>query len=162
LQPIVVTDVVDDAGAQVRAVSAEGGRLVHVLGAFFEQGQKVSMGGVDAHVAAVQSANEMLVLTPTAPPGDSHVVVTHAFGGVAARPCTIRCDPPPTFDSLPYHPPVASVNSAVLVTVTGKNFLQDDVLSFAGTPVNSTFVDDKTRTFNAPALPEGAYSITLT
>jgi hypothetical protein len=162
LQPILVTDVVDDSGTPVRNVSAEGGLLVHVLGAFFEQGQKVTMGGVDARIAAVQSPGEMLVVTPAAPQGDTHVVVTDVYGGVSASVFTIHFKTPPTFDAFPYHPPVAAVNSPVLVTVKGKNFLEDDQLAFAGTPVNSTFVDDKTRTFNVPGLPEGAYAITLT
>jgi hypothetical protein len=162
LQPIVVTDVVDDAGAPIRAASAEGGRLVHVLGAFFEQGQKVSMGGVDAFVAAVQSPSEMLVVTPATPQGDSHVVVTDVYGGVSSSAFTIFFKTPPTFDSAPYHPPGAAVNSPVFVTIKGKNFLQDDQLSFNGSPTNSTFVDDKTRTFNVPGLPEGSYAITLT
>jgi drug/metabolite transporter (DMT)-like permease len=40
-----VADVVDDSGAPVRTGSAEGGRQLHLLGAFFEPGQRVSMGG---------------------------------------------------------------------------------------------------------------------
>jgi hypothetical protein len=162
LQPIVVTDVVDDDRAPVRNASAEGGKLVHVLGAFFEAGQKVSMGGADARVVGVQSAGEMLVVTPTAPPGDSHVVVTDVYGGVASSAFTIHFKAPPTFDPHPYDPPVAKVNSPAFVTVKGKNFLEDDQLSFAGAPVNSTFVDGQTRTFNVPALTEGSYSVTLT
>src|SRR6185436_7313354 len=90
LQPIVVSDLVDDAGVAVRRGRAEGGRTLHLLGAFFEPGQTVSMGGVDARVLAVQSAGEMLIVTTAAPQGDSHVVVTDVFGGVAVSSFTFH------------------------------------------------------------------------
>jgi len=162
LQPIQVNDLVDDSGLPVRALSTEGGRTLHVLGAFFEPSQTVSMGGVAAQVIGVPSAGEMLVVTPVAPPGDSHVVVTDVFGGVAASAFTVHFKAPPAFASSPYAPSVARVNTPVAVTITGSNFQSDDVLSFAGAPIASTFVDVKTRTFNAPALAAGSYAVTLT
>src|SRR5262249_10181639 len=46
--------------------------------------------------------------------------------------------------------------------IHGQDFEAADVLSFAGAPVNSAFVDAKTRTFTVPALAAGSYAVTLT
>jgi hypothetical protein len=162
LLPIVVTDLVDDSGAAVRAVSAEGGRTLHLVGEHFDSSARFALGGVAGGVAAVPSASEMLVTTPAAPAGDARVVVTDSFGGIATSAFLVRLKAPPNFDFFPYTPSVGAVDTPVVVTIKGRDFLADDQLSFRGAPVESTFVDSKTRTFSVPALPAGDYQVALT
>ena len=162
IQPIVITDLVDDEGASVRAGSTHGGRTLHLLGSHFEKGQSVTFGSVLATVTSVQSATEMVVVTPAAKTGNVSVVVVDAFGGIASSDFTFFFKDPPTFDRFPYKPSVAAVNTLVEVTLKGTFFEESDVLTFGGAPVPSAFIDDKTRTFTVPALPAGGYEVTLT
>jgi VCBS repeat protein/IPT/TIG domain-containing protein/FG-GAP repeat protein len=162
LQPIQVTDLVDDAGEPVRRGSAKGGLTLHLKGDFFETGQTVTFGTTAARVLSVVSPQEMLIVTPKAPAGFSKVIVHDLFGGVATSTFDFFSKQPPTFDAKPYTPSVAAVETAVSVRLTGKDFEAVDQLAFDGQPIESVFVDGKTRTFSVPALPAGSYSVTLT
>lgn len=162
LQPIRVTDLVDDGGAPVRAASAHGGRTLHLLGSHFEEGQHVRFGDADAFVTGVVSESEMLIVTPRTPAGTFPVTVIDEFGGVATSDFQVLFKTPPTFDVHPYTPSVAAVQSQVFVTIHGKDFEEADQLSFAGAPVESAFVTPTTRTFTVPALAAGKYAVTLT
>lgn len=162
LQPLQVLDLVDDEGAPVRAVSAKGGRVARLKGAYFEAGQTVQLGTARATVVSVVSADEMVIALPPAPAGFAKVTVVDRFGGVATSSFEVRVKAPPAFAASPYAPSVAAVESLVAVTLKGSGFEAADQLSFDGEPVPSTFVDPATRTFTVPALPAGAYSVTLT
>lgn len=162
LQPIKVTDLVDDAGTPVRFGTTRGGRGLHLLGAFFEQGQVVKFGGAVAPVTSVVSAGEMTLVTPAAPPGTVRVTITDAFGGIAGSDFQFTYKQPPTFDAAPYTPSVAAVQTAVTVTIHGRDFEAADQLTFNGAPLDSVFLTPATRRFSVPALPAGAYSVTLT
>jgi hypothetical protein len=162
LQPIAVTDLVDDGGAPVRAGSTRGGRTLRLLGAHFEAGQRVRFGNSQGVVVGVVSESEMLVSTPPSPPGTFPVTVLDEFGGVATGDFQFLFKTPPTFDAHPYTPSVAAIETQVFVTIHGKDFLPEDQLSFAGAPVASAFIGPTTRTFTVPALPAGSYEVTLT
>ena len=162
LQPIAITDLVDDAGAPVRAGSARGGRTLHLLGAHFEAGQRIRFGNSQGVVTSVVSESEMLIVTPASPAGTFPVTVLDQFGGVATSDFEFLFKTPPTFDVHPYSPSVAAVQSQVFVTIHGKDFQEEDHLSFSGAPVDSAFIDAKTRTFTVPALAAGSYAVTLT
>ena len=162
LQPIKVTDLVDDGGAPVRAGSTRGGRTLRLLGANFEAGQRVRFGNSEGVVVDVVSPSEMRIKTPASPPGTFPVSVLDSFGGVAAGDFDFLFKTPPTFDAHPYTPSVAAVESQVFVTIHGTDFLPEDRLSFAGAPVDSEYVGPTTRTFTVPALPAGAYEVTFT
>jgi hypothetical protein len=162
LQPIAVTDLVDGGGAPVRAGSTRGGRTLRLLGAHFETGQRVRFGDSFAPAVNVVSESEMLVVMPRSPAGTFPATVVDEFGGIATSDFDFLFKTPPTFDAHPYAPSVAAVQSQVFVTIHGREFQSADQLSFAGLPVDSTFVDATTRTFTVPALPAGSYAVTLT
>lgn len=162
LQPIRVTDLLDDAGAPARSGSTRGGRSLRLRGEFLEQGQVVRFGAAVAAVTSVVDANEMIVTTPAAPPGPARVTVTDVFGGVARSEFEFTFKTPPTFDAKPYTPSVAAVGTQVFVTIRGSGFEAADRLSFDGADVPSAFLGPTSRTFTVPALPAGSYAVTLT
>jgi hypothetical protein len=162
LQPIKVTDLVDDDGVQVRSLSARGGKRVHVKGENFEAGQTVGFGDAAATIVQLVSPREFVVLTPSMHQGTVPVVVTDVFGGLAPSEFLVRFKAPPTFGPIPYVPSVAAVNTEVEVLINGLNFQADDQLSFNGSPVASTYLGAQSRRFTVPALPAGAYVVTLT
>jgi hypothetical protein len=162
LQPIKVTDLVDDGGVPVRSGSTRGGRTLHLLGAFFETGQVVRFGGAVAAVTNVASAGELTLVTPASAPGPVDVTITDVFGGVATSDFQFTFKSPPTFDAAPYTPSVAAVQTPVTVTIHGRFFEAADQLAFDGVPVDSVFLSPTMRRFSTPALPAGAYVVTLT
>jgi hypothetical protein len=162
LQPIKVSDLVDDGGTPVRSGSTDGGRALRLLGAFFETGQVVRFGPAVAQVTSVVSPGEMDVVLPPSIAGTVPVTVTDVFGGVATSEFLFTYKRPPTFDPAPYSPSVAAVQTAVTVTIHGTGFEAADQLSFNGAPVDSVFLSPTVRRFSVPALPAGAYAVTMT
>jgi hypothetical protein len=162
LQPIKLTDLVDDAGVPVRFGTTRGGRALHLLGAFFETGQVVRFGTAVAQVTGVVSAGEMTIVTPATQAGAVDVTITDVFGGVATSDFKFTFKRPPTFDAAPYSPSVSAVQTAVTITIHGHDFEAADQLSFNGVPVDSVLLGPTTRRFSTPALPAGSYAVTLT
>ncbi len=162
LQPIKVTDLVDDSGRPARVGSTRGGLTLHLRGEFFEQGQTVRFGAATGTVTSFVDATEMIVRTPAAPAGPARVTVIDRFGGVADSTFEFTFKTPPTFDTAPYTPSVAAVGTLVFVTIRGKGFEAADRLQFSGADVSSTLLGPTSRTFTVPALPAGSYSVTLT
>jgi hypothetical protein len=162
LQPIRVTDLIDGVGTPVRFGSTKGGRTLRLVGAFFEAGQTVKFGDAVAQVASVDSSEEMTIVTPASVAGPVPVTIVDVFGGVANSDFIFTYKRPPTFETAPYSPSVAAVQSAVTVTIRGKDFEAADQLAFNGVAVDSTFLTPTTRRFSVPALAAGSYSVTLT
>ena len=162
LQPIKVTDLLDENGDPARNASTRGGKTLRLVGEFFATGQTVLFGNSVARLTTLLSATEMLVVTPASPPGVVSVVLRDTFGGEAVAGFTFRYKTPPTFDPSPYSPSVTAVGVPVLVTVKGRDFEAVDQLTFDGAPLTSAFLGSTRRTFSVPSLPAGSYSVTLT
>ncbi len=168
--PPTILDIVDATTLEpVRRGPTTGGLALRVVGTNLRTGYRVRLGtatlggeaviGTPTTTAGEGSAAFTL---PAGPPGDLPVAILDPYGRSTDAAFTFFLKTPPGFGAQPYSPAALRLGVATVVTVRGTAFEPEDVWTFRGLPIPTTFVDAGTRTISLPALGEGSYAITVT
>jgi len=115
------------------AGSAEGGTLVHVVGADFESGSSISIDGVVQDEIELADARTLSFRTRPAPPGGPYTLeVRSPAGQVASSAFVYHSSPDPLLSSI--SPAAGPSSGGALVTILGENLPVDLEVVFGADP----------------------------
>jgi VCBS repeat protein/IPT/TIG domain-containing protein len=159
--PPVVSAITTTTGVPVVGGSTVGGLQIRIDGANLASQNLVDFGGVPAAALQAQGSSRLLVTTPLHASQNTFVRVVDEFGRSAVNRPDFEFKVPPRFSAAPYSPGVIRPEEQAVVTVTGSNFSDDDVLLFNGVVIASTLPSPAQRQFTIAPTPEGPQTVQL-
>jgi hypothetical protein len=162
----VVTDLVNDAAASVRAVAATGGMELVVRGAYLADGQKVFFGDTEAVVESVGGTTSIRVVMPAENAGTAVLSVLDAYGRTSVSQVAVQFMNAPTIDTVaalegPYQVDATHVliDGGAVIEIDGADFHDSDVVTVNGVVAQVVSSSDGKLQIIAP--PSAAGDVTL-
>jgi hypothetical protein len=165
----VVSDLVNDVEAPVRAVAAQGGIELVLRGAYLDASQQVFFGDTAAVVESVGGTTSMRVLVPAESSGQVSVSLVDQYGRAALSPFVVEFMNTPTIDTVAALDGPAmvdsghvSVDGGAVVEISGGDFHDSDVVTVNGVAAEVVSAGDGKLQFIAPPGVAGPVTLVVT
>ena len=139
-----------------------GGTVVSIIGAGFQSGASVTIGGIAATGIAVTDTTTITATTPAGTAGAADVVVTNPGGLSATLPAAFTYAVPtaPTISTI--NPATGPASGGTAVTIAGAGFQSGATVTIGVNACTSVTIVTSTITCTTPAGTVGAADITVT
>ena len=165
----VVSNLVNDVEAPVRALTVDGGAELVLRGAFFEAGQQVFFGDAQAVVESVGGTTSIRVVVPPQSAGQAAVSIVDQYGRTAMSDVVVEFMNAPTIDTIAAMDGPAAVDSGhvstaggAIIEISGGDFHDSDVVTVNGVAAEVVSAGDGKLQFIAPPGVAGPVTLVVT